>query len=60
MSRLMWVKDDYAWLTWEIMSIAKRHAQGASFRCWRAAMRYPRWPVQRLRMSRCLSPKSTP
>jgi len=28
MSRLMWVEDDYAWLTREIMSIAKRHAQG--------------------------------
>jgi len=28
MSRLMWFEDDYAWLTREIMSIAKRHAQG--------------------------------
>ena len=31
--------------------------EGASFRCWRVVMRYRRWPVQRLRMSRCLSPK---
>jgi acetoin utilization deacetylase AcuC-like enzyme len=28
MSHLMWVEDDYAWLTREIMSIAERHAQG--------------------------------
>jgi acetoin utilization deacetylase AcuC-like enzyme len=28
MSHLMWVEDDYAWLTRQIMSIAERHAHG--------------------------------
>jgi acetoin utilization deacetylase AcuC-like enzyme len=28
MSRLGWVDSDYAWMTREIVGVAKRHAQG--------------------------------
>src|SRR5437762_14199944 len=43
MSHLLWSERDYAWLTRQIVDVAKLHAQGRIVSMLEGATRCPRW-----------------